>query len=78
MATTWAADTEPNERFCLYTRGNVGEVFPHVITVLTGTLIGDVGAPRSQVDLFVELGVLRPRRSPGRPWAPASSAATCT
>ena len=26
----WVADTEPNERFTLYTRGNVGEVFPHV------------------------------------------------
>ena len=58
MATTWAADTEPNERFCLYTRGNVGEVFPNVITVLTGTLIGEA-VRASQVDLFVELGVLR-------------------
>ncbi len=41
-ARIWVADTEPNQRFTLYTRGNVGEVFPHVMTALTGTLIGDV------------------------------------
>ena len=64
MATTWAADTEPNERFCLYTRGNVGEVFPNVITALTGTLIGE-SVRASQVDLFVELGVLRPAEVTG-------------
>ena len=64
MATTWAADTEPNERFSLYTRGNVGEVFPNVITVLTGTLIGE-SVRASQVDLFVELGVLRPAEVTG-------------
>ena len=38
---TWVADTEPNPTRSLYTRGNAGEVFPNVITVLTGTLIGD-------------------------------------
>ncbi len=53
------ADNEPNERFTLYTRGNVGEVFPHVMTALTGTLIGDA-IQKGQVDLFVEMGVLRP------------------
>ena len=52
-------DTEPNQRFSLYTRGNVGEVFPNVISALTGTLIGD-HVRQAQVDLFVELGVLRP------------------
>jgi rifampicin phosphotransferase len=55
----WIADDEPNERFTLYTRGNVGEVFPHVMTALTGTLIGDP-IQKSQVALFVEMGVLRP------------------
>ena len=39
--------------------GNVGEVFPHVMTALTGTLIGDA-IQKGQVDLFVEMGVLRP------------------
>ncbi len=55
----WVADNEPNERFTLYTRGNVGEVFPHVMTALTGTLIGDA-IHKGQVDLLVEMGVLRP------------------
>ena len=36
MTGIWVADTPANERFRLYCRGNVGEVFPHVITALTG------------------------------------------
>lgn len=61
---TWVVDTEPNERFDLYTRGNVGEVFPNVITPLTGTLIGDA-VRASQVDLFVAMGVLRAAETTG-------------
>ncbi|TFH16372.1 MAG: hypothetical protein E4H05_07220 [Acidimicrobiales bacterium] len=57
MTATWVTDTEPNERFTLYTRGNVGEVFPHVITPLTGTLIGDA-IRQAQSDVLVEMGVL--------------------
>lgn len=59
MERIWIADDEPNDRFTLYTRGNVGEVFPHVMTALTGTLIGG-SIQKGQVDLFVEMGVLRP------------------
>ena len=58
------ADTEPNARFTLYTRGNVGEVFPHVMTALTGTLIGDA-VRRGQIEVFVEMGVLRPHEITG-------------
>ena len=58
MTGIWVADTEPNERFTLYTRGNVGEVFPHVITPLTGTLIGDA-IRQAQSEVLVEMGVLR-------------------
>ena len=58
VARIWVADTEPNQRFTLYTRGNVGEVFPHVMTALTGTLIGDA-VRQGQVEVFVEMGVLR-------------------
>ena len=54
----WVADDEPNQRFTLYSRGNVGEVFPHVITALTGTLIGEA-VRDGQVGLFSEMGVLR-------------------
>lgn len=50
----WVADTEPNERFALYSRGNAGEVFPHVITALTGTLIGEP-VRQGQVEAFVEM-----------------------
>lgn len=61
---SWVADTEPNERFALYSRGNVGEVFPHVMTALTGTLIGDV-VRQGQIDVFVDMGVLRRRELVG-------------
>jgi phosphohistidine swiveling domain-containing protein len=60
----WVADTEPNERFTLYTRGNVGEVFPRVMTALTGTLIGDA-VRDGQVEVFVEMGALRPHELKG-------------
>ena len=59
FAQIWVADTKPNQRFTLYTRGNVGEVFPHVITALTGTLIGDA-VRQAQDEVFVDMGVLRP------------------
>ena len=64
MTQIWVADTEPNERFTLYTRGNTGEVFPHVMTALTGTLIGDA-VRQGQIDVFVEMGVLRPHEITG-------------
>lgn len=64
MGQIWVADTEPSVRFPLYTRGNVGEVFPHVMTALTGTLIGE-SVRRAQDELFVEMGVLRPHEVVG-------------
>ena len=51
----WFLDDEPNQRYPLYSRGNVGEVFPHVLTPLGGTLIADDVA-RSQMELFREVG----------------------
>ncbi len=64
MTQFWVADTEPNERFRLYTRGNTGEVFPNVMTALTGTLIGDA-VREAQTEVFVEMGVLRPHEVSG-------------
>jgi phosphohistidine swiveling domain-containing protein len=64
VAQIWVADTEPNERFSLYTRGNTGEVFPHVMTALTGTLIGD-SVRQAQNELFIEVGALLPREVVG-------------
>lgn len=54
------ADDEPNERFRLYTRGNTGEVFPHVVTALTGTLIG-AEVQAAQLDVFRQIGLLTKR-----------------
>src|SRR5262245_8230398 len=54
----WVADNDPNQRFTLYTRGNVGEVFPNVVSALTGTLIGDA-VRAGQIEVFLEMGVLR-------------------
>ena len=56
----WVADMEPSERYPLYTRGNTGEVFPHVMSALGGTLMGnDVG--RAQMEVFLEIGFVTPR-----------------
>jgi pyruvate,water dikinase len=55
----WVIDDDPNPRFRLWTRGNVGEVFPSVVTPLTWSLF------RREVeagwrDAFVRLGAFRP------------------
>ena len=60
----WVADDEPSARFPLYSRGNVGEVFPHVLTALTGTLIGAAVA-RGQLVSIAEMGVLSPAEMEG-------------
>ena len=36
----WVVDDPPNERFPIWTRGNVGEVFPAVVSPLTWSLYG--------------------------------------
>ncbi|HEX9258126.1 MAG TPA: PEP-utilizing enzyme [Acidimicrobiales bacterium] len=56
----WPADTEPSARYPLYTRGNVGEVFPGVMSVITGTLIGNQ-VNLASYDLFREMGFLLER-----------------
>ena len=37
---TWVADNQPSARYPVYTRGNVGEVFPTVVSPLTWTVYG--------------------------------------
>jgi pyruvate,water dikinase len=59
-ARIWIVDDEPSRRFPVYCRGNVGEVFPNVVTPLTGSLIGDA-VQRSQERLFLQLGAVVPR-----------------
>ncbi len=50
-------DQEPSRIFPLYGRGNMGEVFPNVMTPLTGSLITGA-ARRSQEAALVGLGAL--------------------
>jgi pyruvate,water dikinase len=64
MARIWIVDTEPHPRFSLYSRGNAGEVFPHVITVLTGSLIG-TSVRAAQSEVLVETGLLRSEEAVG-------------
>lgn len=59
MAKIWIADWEPHPRFSLYSRGNAGEVFPHVITPLTSSLIEDA-VQTAQTEVMIETGALRP------------------
>jgi hypothetical protein len=40
----WVIDRQPSRRFPVYTRGNSGEVFPNVMTPMTGSLAGDASA----------------------------------
>ncbi len=55
----WVVDNAPNARFPVYSRGNVGEVFPTVVTPLTGTLYVPE-AERGFRAGFTAFGALRP------------------
>ena len=53
----WVIDREPSSRFPVYTRGNSGEVFPNVMTPMTGSLIGDASAD-GQIRAMRDLGLI--------------------
>lgn len=53
----WVIEGEPSRRFPVYTRGNSGEVYPNVMTPLTGSLIGDA-ATTGQISAMRRLGML--------------------
>ncbi|MEZ5216384.1 MAG: SDR family NAD(P)-dependent oxidoreductase [Ilumatobacteraceae bacterium] len=55
----WATDNPPSVDWPLYTRGNVGEVFPEVVLPLTWTLYGGA-AERGWRSAFVKMGLLMP------------------
>ena len=40
MTKIWETDNRPSQKWPLYTRGNVGEVFPEVVLPLTWSLLG--------------------------------------
>lgn len=54
-------EAEPSEEFPIYTRGNVGEAFPNVISPMSGSLMLDAST-RSQTRFFLATGALSPRQ----------------
>jgi pyruvate,water dikinase len=58
-AAIWLTDNPPSRDWPLYTRGNVGEVFPEVVLPLTWGLLGQA-AEDGWRDAFERLGLLMP------------------
>ncbi len=56
MATRWIIEGRVDERWPIYTRGNVGEVFPEVITAL-GYELGVVPAEAAWRKAYQDLGI---------------------
>ena len=52
----WVVDNAPSRRYPLYTRGNVGEVFPDPVTPLSWTLAGIPGAEPGWRDALERFG----------------------
>jgi len=55
----WVVDDEPSVKYPIYTRGNVGEVFPAVVTPLTWSALGHQ-AELGWRDAFAAFGAIRP------------------
>ena len=53
----WETDNPPSRKWPLYTRGNVGEVFPEVVLPLTWSLLGGA-AERGWREAFVRMGLV--------------------
>lgn len=53
----WVVDNDPSEKYPIYTRGNVGEVFPDTVAPLSWTMFGRPGAEPGWRDAFVRFGV---------------------
>ena len=62
MGTTeqiWEMDNPPSKQWPLYTRGNVGEVFPEVVLNFTWDLFGQA-AEDGWRDAYVRFGLIAP------------------
>jgi rifampicin phosphotransferase len=57
---TWIADTEPSERFPIYTRANADEVGPEPFTPLNWTLTWEQGIAPGTADAWIALGTFEP------------------
>ena len=53
----WVVDNDPSPTYPIYTRGNVGEVFPDTVGPLSWTMFGIPGAEPGWRDAFVRFGV---------------------
>ena len=53
----WVVDNEPSVKYPIYTRGNVGEVFPDTVAPLSWTMFGRPGAEPGWRDAFERFGV---------------------
>ncbi|MBV8958259.1 MAG: phosphoenolpyruvate-utilizing protein [Actinobacteria bacterium] len=56
MERIWAVDNEPSQRYPIYTRGNVGEVFPEAVAPLSWTLGAIPGAETGWRDALERFG----------------------
>jgi rifampicin phosphotransferase len=56
MAKIWVVDDELSQKYPIYTRGNVGEVFPEAVAPLSWTLAGRAGAEPGWRDAFERFG----------------------
>ncbi|MDQ3146957.1 MAG: PEP-utilizing enzyme [Actinomycetota bacterium] len=54
----WVVDNPPSSRYPLYTRANVGEVFPDPVTPLTWTMAGVPGAEQGWRDAWDRFGAI--------------------
>jgi pyruvate,water dikinase len=52
----WVVDNDPSQRYPIYTRGNVGEVFPEAVAPLSWTLGAIPGAEQGWRDALVRFG----------------------
>jgi pyruvate,water dikinase len=60
-ARRYPNDGDPSEEFPVYSRGNVGEAFPNVISPMSGSLMLEASA-RSQTRFFLAIGALSDRQ----------------
>ncbi len=59
-AKIWICDDEPSERFPVWTRGNVGEVFVEVVSPITWSLFGRKAFEPAWRQAFCDMGAFTP------------------
>ena len=78
MIDRWIVDSQPSKRYPIFTRGNVGEVFPDPVAPLSGDLIKRY-AEHGWRDAFVRFGAFDiDEFDPTTTRSSASSVATAT